>query len=222
MNITVKLYNDKNIKFYGSNQITIDLEEYLVGCVAAEIGNAPLEACKAQAVASRTFALNAIKSKGYITDKSSSDQAFRSERLTGYPNVIQAVKDTEGEVLYYNNKLAKAYYSASNGGYMISAKTRWGGDYPYLISQKDEYDNGKGNGYGVGLSQNSTINRAKAGFNYQQIISFFFPGTKILSLKEDEFYEVFIKCKNKKEAENLIKTLKNGEIVCEKPKTILD
>jgi hypothetical protein len=46
MNITVKLYNDKNIKFYGSNQITIDLEEYLVGCVAAEIGNAPLEACK--------------------------------------------------------------------------------------------------------------------------------------------------------------------------------
>ena len=125
MNITVKLYSDKNIKFYGSNQITIDLEEYLVGCVAAEVGNAPLEACKSQAVASRTFALNAIKSKGYITDKSSSDQAFRSERLTGYPNVIQAVKDTEGEVLYYNDKLAKAYYSASNGGYMISAKTRW-------------------------------------------------------------------------------------------------
>lgn len=191
MNITVKLYNDKNIKFYGSNQITIDLEEYLVGCVAAEIGNAPLEACKAQAVASRTFALNAIKSKGYITDKSSSDQAFRSERLTGYPNVIQAVKDTEGEVLYYNNKLAKAYYSASNGGYMISAKTRWGGDLPYSVSGVDKYDNGKGNGHGVQLSQVGAKNRAKAGFGYRQILSFYYPGTNIYKI-EEQSYEIKI------------------------------
>lgn len=191
MNITVKLYSDKNIKFYGSNQITIDLEEYLVGCVAAEIGNAPLEACKAQAVASRTFALNAIKSKGYITDKSSSDQAFRSERLTGYPNAIQAVKDTEGEVLYYNDKLAKAYYSASNGGYMISAKTRWGGDLPYSVSGVDKYDNGKGNGHGVQLSQVGAKNRAKAGFGYRQILSFYYPGTNIYKI-EEQSYEIKI------------------------------
>ncbi len=191
MNITVKLYSDKNIKFYGSNQITIDLEEYLIGCVAAEIGNAPLEACKAQAVASRTFALNAIKSKGYITDKSSSDQAFRSERLTGYPNVIQAVKDTEGEVLYYNDKLAKAYYSASNGGYMISAKTRWGGDLPYSVSGVDKYDNGKGNGHGVQLSQVGAKNRAKAGFGYRQILSFYYPGTNIRKI-EEQSYEIKI------------------------------
>ena len=191
MNITVKLYSDKNIKFYGSNQITIDLEEYLVGCVAAEIGNAPLEACKAQAVASRTFALNAIKSKGYITDKSSSDQAFRSERLTGYPNVIQAVKDTEGEVLYYNDKLAKAYYSASNGGYMISAKTRWGGDLPYSVSGVDKYDNGKGNGHGVQLSQVGAKNRAKAGFGYRYILSFYYPGTNIHKI-EEQSYEIKI------------------------------
>lgn len=191
MNITVKLYSDKNIKFYGSNQITIDLEEYLVGCVAAEIGNAPLEACKAQAIASRTFALNAIKSKGYITDKSSSDQAFRSERLTGYPNVIQAVKDTKGEVLYYNNKLAKAYYSASNGGYMISAKTRWGSDLPYSVSGVDKYDNGKGNGHGVQLSQTGAKNRAKAGFEYKQILSFYYPGTNIHKI-EEQSYEIKI------------------------------
>ena len=191
MNITVKLYSDKNIKFYGSNQIIIDLEEYLVGCVAAEIGNAPLEACKAQAVASRTFALNAIKSKGYITDKSSSDQAFRSERLTGYPNAIQAVKDTKGEVLYYNNQLAKAYYSASNGGYMISAKTRWGNDLPYSVSSVDKYDNGKGNGHGVQLSQSGAKNRAKAGFVYKQILSFYYPGTNIHKI-EEQSYEIKI------------------------------
>lgn len=206
MNITVKLYSDKNIKFYGSNQITIDLEEYLVGCVAAEIGNAPLEACKAQAVASRTFALNAIKSKGYITDKSSSDQAFRSERLTGYPNAIQAVKDTKGEVLYYNNKLAKAYYSASNGGYMISAKTRWGGDLPYSVSGVDKYDNGKGNGHGVQLSQVGAKNRAKAGFGYRQILSFYYPGTNIRKI-EEQSYEIKIPI-----ASDLYKNLSTAEV----------
>lgn len=191
MEIKVKLSIKRNIEFYGKSEITIDLEDYLVGCVAAEIGNAPLEACKAQAVASRTFALNAIKSKGYITDKSSIDQAFRVERLAGYLNATTGVKETAGEVLYYGGKLAKAYYSASNGGYMISAKTRWGGDYPYLISQKDEYDNGKGNGHGVGLSQNSTINRAKAGFGYKQILSFYYPGTNIHKT-EEQSYEIKI------------------------------
>ena len=49
------------------------MEEYLVGVVAAEIGNAPVAACEAQAVASRTYAMSKIKSKGYITDNSAVD-----------------------------------------------------------------------------------------------------------------------------------------------------
>jgi SpoIID/LytB domain protein len=56
-------------------------------------------------------------------------------------------------VLYYNDKLAKCYYCASNGGQTTSSKERWSGDYPYLISQPDEFDKGPKNGHGVGLSQ---------------------------------------------------------------------
>lgn len=179
MEIKVKLSIKRNIEFYGKTEIPIDLEDYLVGCVAAEIGNAPLEACKAQAVASRTFALNAIKSKGYITDKSSVDQAFRVERLTGYPNAAAGVKETAGEVLYYGGKLAKAYYSSSNGGYMISTKTRWGGELPYSVGGADPFDKGDGRGHGVGMSQTGAKNRAKAGHNYKQILDFYYPGTKI-------------------------------------------
>ena len=185
MKVRILFSKQSNIDHFNSDDVELDMEEYLVGVVAAEIGNAPLEACKAQAVASRTFALNAIKSKGYITDKSSSDQAFRSERLTGYPNVIQAVKDTKGEVLYYKDKLAKAYYSASNGGYMISAKTRWGGDLPYSVSGVDKYDDGKGNGHGVQLSQVGAKNRAKAGHTYKQILDFYYPGTNIQKIEND-------------------------------------
>lgn len=210
MKIKVKLSNDKNIKFYGTNEIEIDLEEYLVGCVAAEIGNAHIEACKAQAVASRTFALNAFKGKGYITDKSSVDQAFRTERFTGYPNATQAVKETAGEVLYYNGKLAKAYYSASNGGYMISSKTRWGGDLPYSVSGVDSYDNGKGNGHGVGMSQLGAKNRAKAGFGYRQILSFYYPTTEIYKLQEEEEGEITIPM-----GDNLENLLKECEVIVE-------
>lgn len=57
MNIKLSLSRAENIDYYGSKNITIDLEEYLRGVVGSEIGNASLEACKAQAVAARTFAL---------------------------------------------------------------------------------------------------------------------------------------------------------------------
>jgi SpoIID/LytB domain protein len=73
MIIKVKLSRSENINYYHKNLIEIDIEEYLKGVVPSEIGNAPLEAGKAQAIAARTFALNKYKRQGYITDKSSID-----------------------------------------------------------------------------------------------------------------------------------------------------
>jgi stage II sporulation protein D len=54
--------------------------------------------------------------------------------MTGYSNAYEGIKITAGQTLYYNNKLARIYYSSSNGGRTTSSKERWGGDYPYLIS----------------------------------------------------------------------------------------
>ena len=73
MVIKVKLSREENIKYYGSSEIDIDIEEYLKGVVPAEVGNAHVEACAAQAVCARTYAMTKINSKGYITDKSSTD-----------------------------------------------------------------------------------------------------------------------------------------------------
>jgi len=80
----IKLYlsREENIKFYGKTIIEIDIEEYVRGVVGSEIGNAPLEACKAQAVAARTFAFIKHSSGKQLTDKSSSDQAFRVSRIS--------------------------------------------------------------------------------------------------------------------------------------------
>lgn len=54
MNIKLNLKKSSNIEFYGANTIELDLEDYISGCVAQEIGGAPIEACKAQAIAART------------------------------------------------------------------------------------------------------------------------------------------------------------------------
>lgn len=181
MKIIVYLTRDENIKYYNSEEIEIDIEEYLRGVVGAEIGASSFEACKAQAVASRTFALRKFKSQGFITDKSSSDQAFRVSRMTDtYENALKAVEATVGEVLYYNNTLINnAYFSASNGGRIKSSQERWGGVRPYLVSKDDPYDTGSGNGHGVGMSQNGAKHMAAEGFSYKEILLFYYPGVEI-------------------------------------------
>ncbi len=181
MNITVVLSRDENIKYYNATVVTIDIEEYVKGVVGSEIGNAHIEACRAQAVAARTFAF--IKgSKGQqLTDKSSKDQAFRVSRISStYANAVQAVEDTRGEVLYYDGKLiTTCSYSNSNGGRIKSAQEVWGGVRAWLISKDDPYDHGPGNGHGVGMSQYGAKEMAKQGFTYKQILDFYYPGTYI-------------------------------------------
>lgn len=185
MNITVKLTRSENINYYNAETISIDIEEYLKGVVPSEIGNAKIEAGKAQAIAARTFALNKFKKSGQITDKSSTDQAFRTSRFSStYSLAHQAVTDTAGQVLYYNDALVtNAHYAAANGGRTYSSKEVWGGDRPYLIAREDPWDyaisQGKKNGHGVGLSQVGTKYAASIGKTYLEILDFYYPGTEV-------------------------------------------
>ena len=185
MLIKVKLTRSENLDYYGKDEIEIDIEEYLKGVVPAEIGNAALEAGKAQAVAARTFALYRYQSKGSISDKSSTDQAFRASRFSSsYARAHQAVEETKGEVLYYNNKIVtNAHYSAMNGGRTYSSEEKWGGKRAYLIAQEDPWDyavsQGKKNGHGVGMSQTGAKYAASIGIKYDKILAFYYPGTEI-------------------------------------------
>lgn len=185
MLIKVKLTRSENLDYYGKDEIEIDIEEYLKGVVPAEVGNAALEAGKAQAVAARTFALYRYQSKGSISDKSSTDQAFRASRFSSaYARAHQAVEDTKGEVLYYNNKIVtNAHYSAMNGGRTYSSEEKWGGKRAYLIAQEDPWDyavsQGKKNGHGVGMSQTGAKYAASIGIKYDEILAFYYPGTEI-------------------------------------------
>ena len=175
----VKITTPENMRYYDCEYgtiIDVEIEEYVAAVVASEIGNAPLEACKAQAVAARTFAL---ARKEPIGDSASVAQAFRAPRIGKYEVCEQAARETIGQVLTYNGKLISAVYSQSNGGRVHSAQEHWGNFVPYLISKQDPWCNTRKNGHGVGMCQDGAIAMAKAGKGYKEILWFYYQDANI-------------------------------------------
>lgn len=205
MIIRVKVSRSENLQYFGcvsGDIVNVDFEEYVEAVVASEIGNAPLEACKAQAIAARTFAMHYIGDDKCITDQSSSHQAFRASRWDAkkYPNANAAAVDTAGMVLTYKGDILKTCsYSSSNGGRTVSSEERWGGVRPYLISQEDPWDaaacaereaSGKSitKGHGVGMSQYGASWAAQHGVGYREILGFYYVGAEVTGNygKDDE------------------------------------
>lgn len=183
MNINVQITRQENAEYFNcaiGDVVSIDFEEYVAAVVASEIGNSNWEACRAQAVAARTYAITYISK--VISDSSSSAQAYRAKRYNTqlYPTCIAAAEDTAGQILYYKNGPISAVYSHCNGGRTTSSKERWGTEKPYLISQYDAWDAATGQekkGHGVGMSQVGAIYAGSQGVNYTDILDFYYPGT---------------------------------------------
>jgi hypothetical protein len=187
--INVKFTRKENYEEFNCTPgrvMKVSFEDYVAAVVASEIGNSNIEACKAQAIAARTFAVNkGVLNGKTISDSSSSDQAFRITRLDDdlYPNAVRGAEMTSGKILTYNGKPIAAVYSACNGGHTVSAKERWGSERKYLPAQVDPWDNStKRTGHGVGMSQRGAKAMAKAGKTYEEILAFYYPGTKITDL----------------------------------------
>lgn len=195
MNIKVKITTTENMKFYNCPKDTIkevDLEDYVAIVVASEIGNAPEEALKAQAIASRTYACaQGVLDGKVISDSASKAQAFRAPRCT-YKKCNAAAKATEGQVLTYGGKYASTYFCHSNGGRTYSSEEVWGGKRNYLVSRKDPWTIEKKNGHGVGMSQVGAITAAKKGIGFREILSFYYPYTtlKQIEMKQEDYTDI--------------------------------
>ena len=178
----VKITTKENMAYYSCEKNTIvnvDLEDYVTCVVASEMGNSKLEACKAQAVAARTFAIARGVLKGkVISDSASVAQAYRANRIN-YVVAQMAAEQTMGQILTYKGKPISAVYSHSNGGRTYSSEEVWGTKHDYLRAQPDPWDKETKNGHGVGMSQAGAINAAKWGKNYKDILGFYYPGAKI-------------------------------------------
>ena len=144
-NIYVNLYR-KN-----GNVETIELEEYIIGVVGAEMpASFNIEALKAQAVVARTYAVNVIKSNRKLTDNNSTQNYKSNEELknmwkssynTYYDKIKNAVYSTKGLYLTYNGSIIDAVYHSTSNGYTEDAVYVWGNSVPYLKSVESNYDN---------------------------------------------------------------------------------
>jgi len=113
----------------------LDIEQYLLGVIAAEVPQDwDIEVLKAQAVASRTFALYQKRTSGkrpYHILATVDGQVY-SGRNGERENAVRAVRETKGIVIVYDGEVIPAFYHASCGGHTEDAAELWGIDVPYL------------------------------------------------------------------------------------------
>lgn len=107
----------------------LPFDQYLYSVVSSEMSTGwPQEALKAQAVAARTYALQA-GNKYQIANVSDTtqDQAYGIQE---YADVMKAVDFTKGELLADKNGLITPYYSSNSGGVTSELSEVWGSSSP--------------------------------------------------------------------------------------------
>ena len=196
---------------YEDEIIDLELENYIIGVVSCEMpASFEEEALKAMAVASRTYALYKMKKNNkYDLKSTTSDQCYITEsdmkKKWGddydkyYSKIKNAVNDTSGEYMTYNDEVIIAFYfSISNGytencenvfsqklDYLVSVESSWDEEYSFkekdvVFSINDFLDN-------LGITDNGIDNisfdRSSTGrVNSVKINNYSFKGTKFRSL----------------------------------------
>ena len=115
----------------------LGIEKYLSSVVGSEMPSKwPLEALKAQAIASRTYALKQKGNPQYDIDSTNKNQVYMGLEAGTY-KTKRAVSSTRSLVLTYNNKLINSLFHSSSAGMTENSQDVWKNKYPYLSSVKD-------------------------------------------------------------------------------------
>jgi len=145
----IKIYNTKTKSIE-----QMELEEYIKGVVAAEMPAAfHIEALKAQAIASRTYALKRIESfkdghpdhigaplctgvhcQAYLTLEELGDVHGEGWITEYWPKIIKAVDETKSIVITYEGELIDALYHSTSGGMTEDSENVFATAKPYLRS----------------------------------------------------------------------------------------
>ena len=185
------VYSPKSKKVWMVN--ALPFEEYLQGLGEA-LNTDPSEYRKAFSIASRSYALFHLQSGGkygkdevYHLNNTSSDQVYRGYAWGAYaPNLVLTTRETAGEVLKYNGKVARAVYSSDSGGTTKNACALWGrefcgADYGYLAGGvKDPEGTVRRDAaslkasHGVGMSATGARRLAELGKTYKEILAYYY------------------------------------------------
>jgi stage II sporulation protein D len=135
-----------SVKVISENRvIKVSLEDYVLGVLSVEAAvEDQIEALRAQAIISRTYALkNAGRhsAEGFDLCSNTHCQQYISDQSKTSEQVRRAVVDTAGEVLLDANAgLADVYFHAACGGHTANFESLWGSPGPtYLRGVRDDY-----------------------------------------------------------------------------------
>jgi stage II sporulation protein D len=142
------------IKQEDNTIISVPLEEYIIGVVSGEMpASFEKEALKAQAVASRSYVLKKIeqnKNNDYDVTDNTSDQVYitDSQMKEKWQNkyeeylkkITEAVQETEGEYLTYNNEIIEAFFFSTSSGITENSEEVFSSALPYLRSVESTWD----------------------------------------------------------------------------------
>jgi len=137
-NVRVRLIAENRV-------VTVPLEDYVLGVLPAEAAvEDELEALKAQAIVSRTFALKNLgrhASEGFDLCSNTHCQQFVSGPERVSEKMRRAVAATAGESLQdASGQPADAYFNAACGGFTANFESLWGAPGPsYLRGVRDDY-----------------------------------------------------------------------------------
>ncbi|WP_144552128.1 stage II sporulation protein D [Bacillus sp. X1(2014)] len=137
---------------------SVQLEDYLVGVVAAEMPvDFKEEALKAQALTARTYIVNRLINKdtlgvpkgAQVTDTVihqvyMNDAEQRRDWGANYEwkkkKIVDAVRATAGQILTYDGKPIDALFFSTGNGYTENSEDVWEGKFPYLRSVSSPWD----------------------------------------------------------------------------------
>lgn len=144
---------ETKIKLKDKNKIKeINIDDYIIGVVGCEMpASFNIEALKAQAVASRTYALkhkknnekydivDSINNQCYNTKNELKDK-WKNNYNNYYNKIKKAVLETKNEVITYNNDLIIAFYFAMSNGYTENSENVFKEKKPYLKQVKSNWE----------------------------------------------------------------------------------
>lgn len=128
---------------------TLDVEEYVAGCVAAELGSVDLRppaaarARDVQAILCRSYGLSAVgrhAAEGFDLCATTHCQLYRPVPATGVGRLSrEAASRTAGQVLLGDGRPFRPAYHADCGGHTTTPGEVWGGPSPaYFASVADD------------------------------------------------------------------------------------
>ena len=128
----------------------LSLEDYIVGVVSCEMpASFDIEALKAMSVAARTYALyksernktlkTTTDDQCYI-DKSAMKEKWKNNFDKYYNKINNAVNDTKGEYMTYNDKTIIAFYFSISNGKTENVENVFSQKLDYLVSVDSSWD----------------------------------------------------------------------------------